>query len=264
MPGDEAEPVYRFVVAPRFTPSRGWQGRIARNGGIEPAGGADPARPRDDWTLVDDAALAALVTQVPGRDTVLPPTHLGLLEFPERLRRAWWTHAERAGMATAAGPGVDRLFSEYVQFLHFKGLPLPERASFEVTVSAPGLGSTRVGAGSAPAGLGFGDRPATADGPARRTIGLVNLGDEASFVVLLDLPPVTLAARLETAGHADVRALPPRALVARYLDVFPHQSFLRVRLAPAEGLWLSPFGVVHDGWTRGKRDLDVMLSVGGV
>ena len=90
----------------------------------------------------------------------------------------------------------------------------------------------------------------------------MNLGDEASFVVLLELPPAVLAARLEAAGEVEVRTLSPRALVARYFAAFPQQPCVRVRLAPGEGLWLSPFGVVHDGWTHGKRDLDVVLCVG--
>jgi hypothetical protein len=263
MPGDGGERLYRFAVAPRFAPARGWPGRIARNGGVERERGTGRALPRDDWTPLDAAALATVVTEAPGRDAVLPPTHLGLLEIPERLRRAWWMQAERSGMASGSSPGFEKVFSEYAEFLHFKRLPLPERVRFEVTVSAPGLSSTRCEPDGVAAGLGFGDRPPVAGTPGCQPIGLVNLGDEATFVVLLDLPPVTLAARLEAASHLDVRALAPCALVARYLDAFPGEALLRVRLAPAEGLWLSPFGVVHDGWTHGKRDLDVMLRVGG-
>jgi len=259
---DDGAPAYRLALAPRFVLARPWPGRLERNGGVELDRGAGRAHPRDDWQPLDDGALAALVAEVPGRDGVLPPTHLGLLQLPERLRQAWWAQAERNGVLPGTGVGCDRVFSEMVAFLRFKRLPLPERASLEVAVSAPGLRSTRVGPDGALQGLGFGDRPVTADAPGQLPLGLVNLGDEASFVVLLEHPPVTLAARLEAIGDPAAGTLPPRALVERYLAAFPQQPVLRLRLDPGEGLWLSPLGVVHDGWTDGKRDLDVMLRVG--
>jgi hypothetical protein len=87
------------------------------------------------------------------------------------------------------------------------------------------------------------------------------LGDEATYIVLLELPPSALAARLEAAGESEARALSPGHLVSRFFDLFPRQPLLRVLLEPGEGLWLSPWGVVHDGWTHGKRDLDVVLSI---
>jgi hypothetical protein len=70
-----------------------------------------------------------------------------------------------------------------------------------------------------------------------------------------------LAARLVATGATSVETLAPQALAARFLSAFPEEPLLRIRLAPGEGLWLSPLGVVHDGWTQGKNDLDVVLSV---
>jgi hypothetical protein len=245
MPGDEPELLYRFAVVPRFAPSPAWSDRLVQNGGVEIDGATGRPRPRDDWTPVDD--VASLVDELPARDAILPSTHLGLIDIPARLRRAWWAQAERAG--TPPGTGFDKIFADVVEFLRFKRVPLPGRVSLEVMASAPGMSST------SPAGLGLGTS-------ARQTLGLVNVGDEASFVVLLDLPPRTLAARLRAAGQDAADELSPHELVDRYLRTFPHQRCLRVRLAPGEGLWLSPLGVVHDGYTRGKRDLDLMLSVG--
>jgi len=240
MPVDGPALAYRFAVAPRFAPSRAWSDRLAQNGGVEIDGATGRPHPREDWTPVDD--VTSLVDELPGRDGFLPPTHLGLIDIPARLRKAWWAQAELAGVLS--GIGFEKVFSDVVEFLRFKRLPLPERVSLEVTASVSGMSST------SPSGLGLGM-------PGRQTLGLVNLGDEASSIVLLDLPPLTLAAQLGAAG----RELTPHELVTRYLGAFPQQRCLRVRLAPGEGLWLSRLGVVHDGNTCGKRDLDVMLSV---
>jgi hypothetical protein len=246
-------------VAPRFAVAVAWTERLEQNGGVE----IEDARvlPRDDWKPVEESTLGGLVDELVGHDAVLPPTHLGLVQLPDRLRRAWWTEAERSGGVDKDGAGFERLFSELVEFLRFKRLPLPERVVLEVAVSAPGLSSTRTGTDGTPLGLGFGDRAAAGAFPARQPVGLVNLGDEESFVVLLPLPPATLAARLETAGERGTRGLSPHDLVHHYFARFPKQPCLRLRLAPGEGLWLPPFGVVHDGWTCGKSDVDVTLRV---
>jgi len=239
MRGDGADALYRFAVVPRFLTPGAWSERLARSGGAE-VDSAGRVHLRDDWTAIDD--VAALVDELSGRDAVLPPTHLGVLEIPTRLRKAWWVEAERAG--AVSGATFEKVFADIVEFLRFKRVPLPDRVSLEVTVSAPDASS------ASGAGLGVG---------GRQPLGLVNLGDEPSHVVLLDLPPRTLAARLAAAADE----LAPTELVARYLRRFPQEPFLRVRLAPGEGLWLSPRGVVHDRYTRGKRDLDVFLSIGG-
>lgn len=234
------EPRYRLTVAPRFACQAAWPERLARCPGARPrAGGWEP---QGGFEALGDRDLADLVAESPpGVDAVLPPTRLGLVAIPERLRRLFWSEAEKDG------GGMDRLFTEIDALLRFKRLPLPPTLGFEVRVSAAGA------------------RPGAASGgdSLRRTLGLVNLGDEASFVVLLPLPPSTLAARLAAQGEPSPRDLPPDALTARFFQRFPREPVLRLRLDPGEGLWLSPFGVVHDGFTRGKRDLDVMLRISG-
>ncbi|HBZ72779.1 MAG TPA: hypothetical protein DEP35_24840 [Deltaproteobacteria bacterium] len=249
------EDSYLLTVAPRFHLRRSFVGRIDRNSGVEESG--DPLRPRDDWRSVSAQELSALLKEVPGVGTALPATHLGLLEIPERIRRAWWKEAERSH----ENESFQGVFSSLIEFLRFKKLPFPDIVHLEVAVNAPGLASTRAGSSGACQGLAYRDRPAVGKGRARQTLGLVNLGDEASFVILLPLPPSTLAARLEAAGESRASALSPDTLVNRYFGFFPREGLLRLRLEPGEGLWLSPRGVVHDGWTRGKRDLDVVLSL---
>jgi hypothetical protein len=98
----------------------------------------------------------------------------------------------------------------------------------------------------------------TGDAAASQALACINLGDEASFVVVLEMPLPALAKSLGELPDTAAAA----SMVSRYLEAFPNQRLLKVRLAPCEGLWLSPLGVVHDGWTMGKQDLDVMLHVG--
>jgi hypothetical protein len=258
MPPEKApgcEDRFRLTVAPRFQLRRSFDGRIERNGGVERDG--DCFYPCDDWQLLKPEELSALVVEVSDPSALLPATQLGLLEIPERIRGTWWREAEKS----AGSEGFEGVFSALIEFLRFKRLPLPERVHLEVAVNAPNLKSTRGAPSGAPQGLAYRDRPAARNGRVRQALGLVNLGDEAAFIVLLDLPPSTLVARIETAGDSGASALSPDQLVRRYFEIFPREPLLRVRLDPGEGLWLSPQGVVHDGWTHGKRDLDVVLSV---
>ena len=257
MPSDPDEPAYRLTVAPRFAVTPAWRERLAASEGVAIDEATGAAHPRGPWTPLDDAAVAALVDADAARATILPPTHLGLIQLPDRLRRAWWACAERGSDGALPPPAeFEPVFAEIVGFLRFKRLPLPDRVTLEVAVSAPGLRSTRPRSDDAPDGLGFGERVATNDRQSASRSAMLNLGDEETFVVVLPLPPQTLAARL-AAGE-----LSPQALASRYLATFPDERLLRVRLAPGEGLWLSPFGVVHDGSTEGKTDVDVVLAVG--
>jgi hypothetical protein len=230
-------------------------GRIDRTDGVERDG--ESFHPRDDWRALSAEELSSLVTETSGPGAVLSPTELGLLQIPERIRAAWWREAEKG----SGCEGFERVFTALTEFFRFKRLPFPERVHLEVAVNAPGLASTRPGPDGVRRGLAYCDPPDAGQGRSRQTLGLVNLGDEAAFVVLLDLPPSKLAAGLNAAGESGASALSPERLVRRYFEVFPRQPLLRVHLEPGEGLWLSPRGVVHDGWTRGKRDLDVMLSL---
>jgi hypothetical protein len=242
-------------VAPRFQLRRSFVGRIDRNGGVERDG--DCLYPCDDWQSLKPEELSALVVEMSDPGALLPATQLGLLEIPERIRGAWWREAEKS----VGSEGFEGVFAALVEFLRFKRLPLPERLHLEVAVNAPNLKSTRGAPSGAPEGLAYRDRPAARNGRARQVLGLLNLGDEAAFIVLLDLPPSTLVARLKAAGDSGANALSHDLLVKRYFEIFPREPLLRVRLDPGEGLWLPPQGVVHDGWTHGKRDLDVLLSV---
>jgi hypothetical protein len=251
--GPQDEPRLQWVLAPRFALKQGLEGRLECNGGSEWNGNAFFAK--GDWRPLEASELALVEGKAPGRDEVPSPMDLALLEIPEQLRSEWWAEAERGAEEAPAAAAFQGVLGKVVDFLRFKRVPLPERLNLSVAVNAPGLPSTRMERPGVSRGLGV-EVPG-GDAAPSQALACINLGDEASFVVVLELPLPALARSL--GGPAKASA---GTLVSRYLGAFPGQRLLKVRLAPCEGLWLSPLGVVHDGWTVGKQDLDVMLHVG--
>ncbi len=251
-----SEARYRLRVAPRFACPASFAerlsvGRIVADGARFVAG--------DSFAPIGAAALDALIGAAGDPSPALSPTDLALFAVPDRIRARFWSAAEKTGSADLVAPGLERVFSDVAELLRFKQLPLPPRARFEVAVSAPGLPSTRAAAGGA--GLGFGERVAPDGSLARIAVGGVNLGDEAAFLSFVPFPPAALSARLATAGVRSADGLAPQALADRFFGTFPDEPLLRLRLEPGEGLWLPPLGVVHDGTTSGRKDLDVWLRI---
>lgn len=252
-----SEARYRLRVAPRFACPASFAERIAVGRVV-----ADGVRfvAGDSFAPIGESPLDALIGPAGDTSPSLSPAELALFVVPDRIRARFWSAAEKAGRTDVATPGLERVFSDVAELLRFKQLPLPPRARFEVTVSAPGLPSTRAAAGGA--GLGFGERVGPDGTLARVALGGVNLGDEAAFLVFVPLPPAAISARLAAAGVGEAAELAPQALADRFLGTFPDEPLLRLRLEPGEGLWLPPFGVVHDGVTSGRKDLDVWLAIG--
>jgi hypothetical protein len=235
---------YRVAQAPRFPISRSIAERLERNGGTERAG--ERFQPREGWVALEASEVSALCAVPPA--AMVRPRELSLFQIPRRLREAWW--AEAAGQDDEARS--HHALSEIVEFLRFKRLPLPERVVLQVLVNLPDRVSTRAAVAGSPGGLGFGAPPPVAS---------INLSDEPSWMVLLPLPPLTLAERLDAAGAALADATTPAALTARFLETFPDEPLLRVRLDPGDGLWFPAEGAIHDGWTRGRVDVDVVLQL---
>jgi hypothetical protein len=242
---------YRFVVAPRFSIRAGLAEHLERNNGIRHEGTL--VLPRDDWRPLTAAELGSIVQENAGRDAVVSPAELALIQIPEALRIAWWAEAEKSEAEVPLPSAFESVFAKVVEFLRFKRLPLPEQMSLHVAVTAPGLASTRMGTEGG-GGLGFGE--------PHRPVACINFDDEPGFVVLCELPPPALVQQLATSiGVEKASALSPSELVTQFFTAFPDRPLLRVRLDPGEGIWLSPLGVIHDGWTQDKRDLDVMLHL---
>jgi hypothetical protein len=106
--------------------------------------------------------------------------------------------------------------------------------------------------GKALAGLGFGSVGVHDAGAV--PVGVINLGDEAGCVVVLNLPGSALRERCgaESTGASD-------ALLSTFARRCSDYPLIGVRLAPGEGLWLPTPPPAFDGWTVGKHDLDAML-----
>jgi hypothetical protein len=284
-----------LTVAPFFHLSFDLPARVLVGAGVEEEQGC--LVPRGPWRIPTADELESLVPNpvpamredlVPLPATSLPvvgqisnPSHetgtpdkalagfLCLFALPDHLQSAWW---EMVGEAQAAGTahleGFDAFVGEVAGFLAFKGLSVPDGATFDLVASQPGQRSIRWGGGGArPGGLAFDLSPRTpwplpGEVPEPRLWGGINLGDEAVSVVL-----VNLAARqihdLLAEHFAD---LPPATtlgeLAERFLTRLPNYPPLRLRIEPGEGYRLPAGGVLVDACTLDAAEPAVLLMIG--
>jgi hypothetical protein len=247
----ELQAGFSLGVAPRFHRHPDWKDRLRLNDGIVRAGRR--VHPGPGWRPLTGAELGLLVSR--------EPSGAGLLAIPGHLRSAWWAQAAQATTPLGA-PSVayDRFVAALLEFLRFKELPLPAVCEVEVTASRPGQPGTRLDPATGDlAGLVSAARQGpTSSGSA---VAVINLGDEATHLVLLNLGGGDRQALLRGRPEACVATLPPTALAMDFLEAFPTYPLIRVRLDPTEGLWFPGSEVAYDGWTVGKRDLDVVLCI---
>jgi len=269
---------FSLVTAPRFPPLSVWADRLCLNGGIEREG--TRVHPRPDWRRPTAEELALLVREKPQREPSLHPVSLGensetagpldhgehrlrpreagLLAIPEWLREAWWASAGRSAQLAERIAGYQRFVAAVLEFLRFKRLPLPAQCEADVTASRPDLKGTRLDPETGElSGLAL-----AAAGP-RHTVGVINLGDEATHLVLLNLPSQLMRALLAGASEPDPWSLPPAQLAARFFAARPDYPLTRVRLDPRDGLWFPRADIIYDGWAGAKRDVDVVLTIRG-
>jgi hypothetical protein len=240
----------RLGLALRFHSALPWIDRVQINGGVEARAGR--FYPRRDWRRPGAAELALLLAE--GESPAAE-----LINLPAHVRRAWWALADTEG--APAGAGYRAFADGVIAFLRFKQIPLPARCRVDVVVSRPGQPSTRWDAGSdCPAGLALSLAGGAAD--FDRVDGVINLGDEATHLVLLNLAPPAMAAML---GRRDPGASEPDPdLPGRFFAAFPDYPLIRVRLPAGDGLWLPAAGIVYDTCTLDQREVDVALTVRAV
>jgi hypothetical protein len=239
----ELRPGISLGPAPRFQSALAWIDRLQINGGVEADAGA--FYPRRDWRRPREAELALLLA--PDDETgQLPGAHVGLVNLPPHLRRQWWALADAEDMPAGEGGPYRAFVDGVIEFLRFKQVPLPSRCRVDVTASRPGQPATRWG---------------TASGNAfDRVAGIINLGDEPTHLVLLNLGPAAMA---EMLGHRGLTAPEPGPdLLPRFFTALATYPLIRVRLEAGDGLWL-PAGIVHDVCTMDKREVDVTLTIRG-
>ena len=94
-------------------------------------------------------------------------------------------------------------------------------------------------------------------------MGMINLGDETTHLVLLNVPAQGMRALLAPDGEMDLPSLSPSDLVSRFFEAYPDYPLTRISLDPGEGVWFPRADVVHDGWPGAKQDADVVLTIRG-
>jgi hypothetical protein len=208
-------PGFRLVVAPHFHLAADWPGRLSLGARVEQTPRGPVARP--PWRAAGADELAVLLPD-PTRATARAelPGCLCLFVLPAHLRAAFWDLlAGASGPGAVPAEGFDAFVAEAARFLAFKELPVPAGALFDLVVS----------------------RPATSLAAASLW-GLINLGEDATSVVFLNLP----------AGEIPDADYPP----------------VRLRLGPGEGVRV-PAGMLlgTGGFERDQPQVWLLISLPG-
>lgn len=271
-------PGCRLAVAPRIHLDPDWSARMTLGAGVDSADGGH--FPRGPWAppTSEELALLTVPTSAPSVLPILgqesppadpPPDAVWLFRLPEHLLGAWW---ELLDAAAGAGESIQELdgFADFAakvsEFLTFKGLGAPPPVRMEAVVSVAGARSIRRDPETGkPSGLGPTVAPwvdwSVPQSHAPRLHAVVNLGDEPTGVVLVNLPLAGMAAEL---ARLELGAPVPEAvgaLVERFFWARPDYPLVRVRLGAGEGCRLPAAGLVLDGDPSGKSEPDVLLLI---
>jgi hypothetical protein len=258
---------HSLVVAPFFHLSVDWFKRLLVSDGVEEEQGRFVARP--PWRPPTAAELTALSLDPTAANRQDFGQCLCLFALPVHLQSTWWDLVEKAQAAGAARlEGFDAFVREVAGLLAFKGLAVPDGAHFDLVASQPGQRSIRYSAGgSRPEGLAF-DLSARTAWPLgqkhrqARLWGGINLGDEAVWVVLVNLAAGQIHDQL--AGRC--AGLPPVAtlgeLAERFLTYLPDYPPVRLRLEPGEGYRLPAGGIMVDACTLDLEGPAALLLIG--
>jgi hypothetical protein len=258
-----------FVVAPHFHLQADWSRRLLVGPGMEEVDGGFHARP--SWRAPTDGELSLLVR---APDEPAPPEDLQasvcLFQLPGHLRSEWWKMLEQAAgvLGDSHLPGIDSFVGQVVAFLAFKDLPVPERACCSVVVSTPGQRSVNWSPEPpGPGGLRCGLMPSAPWSAAEeqrwpRLWAGINLGDEETSVVLINLPLQQLDAELHR-QFPDRPASPAAAseLAGQFLRSCLDYPTVRLILGPGEGCRLPRGGLILDGHATDKQEPDVLLLI---
>ena len=194
-----------------------------------------------------------------------PDDHICLFQIPEHLLAAWWSLIETGAESGGPIPGFDGFAAKVAEFLEFKRLGCSGAAQMEVLVTREGSRSIRIDpATGQPSGLGptiapWLSWPVAEQHVVPRLHAIVNLGDEETAVVFINLSPGGMATELSR--RSEVARATVGELVASFLKACPDYPPTRLRLAPGEGCRLPTHGLILDGDATGKQEPDVLLLV---
>jgi hypothetical protein len=257
-------PRCRLAVAPRFHLAADWAGRLTVGTGVSEADGR--FFPRGPWRPLTADELT-LLTSGPRSGPEKDAEAGCLFQIPGHLRGAWWKLLDRSVEAPDAGlPGFEGFTRQVADFLRFKHMEVPPGLQMEAVVTAAGRCSMRSDPETgAPAGLGPSLAPWAVCPPPEgflpRLWAVVNLGDEDTRLVLIDLPLQGLAGNLALRPPGQPLPTTVGELVGWFLREVPDCPPLRLRLGPGEGFRLPSGGLILDGDATDKQEPDVLLLI---
>jgi len=164
--------------------------------------------PNPDWRPTTDAELAVLVAGPHRLQHELPRQDLWLFAITEHLRSRFWSLAGGLGGSAEGDDWFPRFARELAEFARFKGLPLSPSCTFDLKVSQAGQPSTRIDAAAGDARLAGLDLDRPDSGP--RPLGGINLGDEPTGLVILNLGPASIRERLAATEPPEASPATPR------------------------------------------------------
>jgi len=262
------QPGCRFVVAPHFHLAADWHQRLLVGAGVEETDGC--FFPLRSWRppTPDELPLLARTSGGPASPEELE-AGVCLFQLPGHLRAEWWKLLSRAAGMIGDGrlPGFETFVSQVGEFLAFKRLPVPEGARCDAVVSNPGQRFVRWERESnRPGGL-LGNLAPWAPWPYAeeyrwpRLWGGINLGDEETSVVLINLPCRQLDALLRRRFPDQPPPATVGELAGRFLRSCSDYPPVRLILGPGEGCRLPQDGLLLDGYLGGKQETDVLLVI---
>jgi hypothetical protein len=273
----------RVAVAPKFHLNADWSSRIAIGAGVEESDGHFFFR--GPWRSPTSAELALLVAASepqpapPGvlpllDDPATPPVHtrapddcISLFQFPAHLQNAWWKLVEASAESGAPMQGFDGFAASVTEFLNFKQLGVSASTQMEVLMTAAGERSIRVDPGTGrPSGLGSTVAPwAACSSPGIAAVprlhAVVNLGEEPTGVVVINLALSSLATELARCAPTEPPPATVGELVARFLRARPDYPPVRLQLGAGEGCRLPACGLILDADATGKEEPSVLLLI---
>jgi hypothetical protein len=260
------QPGCRFALAPHFHLPVDWSRRLLVGSGIEEAESC--FFPRGPWRPPLETELCLLVSDPAKAAPEEGGVFTRLFQLPGHLRSLWWKLLEQAA---DLGDSELRGFNDFVdqvgEFLVFKGQAFPERARCDVVVSRPGQRSVRWDAeANRLAGLSCSlapraPWPLVAETRPPRLWGGINLGDEETSFVLVNLPCSQLAAELRRRGLHEPSPKTVGELAERFLRCCADYPPVRLVLGAGEGCRLPEGGLLVDGYPEGKQEPDVLLLI---
>jgi hypothetical protein len=262
------QPGCRFTLAPHFHLSVEWPHRLLVGAGVEQHDGR--FYPSPSWRPPTTDELSVLVR---ASDEPAAPEELEacvcLFQLPRHLGSEWWNLLERAAETLGDGrlPGFDAFVSQVVEFLAFKDLPVSEGARCDLVAKNPGPQIVHGGREvSDLVGLHCSLAPRTPwpGGVALRGPGLwgaINLGDEPTSVVLINLSCRQLDAELLRRFPDHPLPATVGELASQFLRSCPDYPTVRVILGPGDGCRLPWGGLIVDSYSQGKQEPEMLMLI---